>query len=379
MTIEAQLCQQRTRSDLLINFNGTDHHAHFIILAIKCNYFESLLFSQCQEKTQGRITITLEDISQSAFAHFLDYVYGAPLESAHIQDLIKLADYFQCDELAAECAKFPLHKLGSAVQPATWIIQELIPSFTLLEKDTFMQDVKLKEAFLWFSLNFDGIVKLELDLLSSIPMDWLRFVFGKAPCHCFDSESDRLDKAIAFYLRMGHSDELFSTLFENIRYACIPSTGLLDRKYLFLYRTPNETVRRKVMGPRGSALPPEELKTNFTSLMLTCERSDWDRQGNDVFFGKDIKMLLRTKDSKLRIEITSISSKPYHCDISGYILVIKEKGQGVFWEPFTLETMVSEYIERLDLPVPQSFLENYKETVKLIVHISNINIVKEKA
>jgi hypothetical protein len=170
MSVVKDLCHTRTKSDLLIHFNGTDHQAHFIVLGIKCKYFATLFFSGCQEREQGRISITLEDISQSAFTHFLQYVYGAPFDSAHIKDLIKLADYFQCEELAEECAKFPLYKLGSSENHATWIIEELIPSFPLTEKDTFMQHVKLKEAFLWFVVHFDNIVNLEVELLSSILM-----------------------------------------------------------------------------------------------------------------------------------------------------------------------------------------------------------------
>jgi hypothetical protein len=376
MTVATQLCQTSTKSDLLINFNGTDYHAHFIILGMKCHYFASLYFSGCQESAQGRITITLEDISQPAFTYFLQYVYGALFKYAHMKDLIKLADYFQCEELAKECANFPLYKLGSAVEHATWIIEDVIPSFTLLEKDTFIEDVKLKEAFLWFVLHFDEIVRLELELLSSIPINWLRFVFGRAPCHCFDSEKDRLDKAIAFYFRMGHSDELFSALFENIRYACIPPTGLSHRRYLFLYRTSNEKVRRQMMLPRGTALPLELQKTNFGSLMLRsedCQRHKYT--SSQLLFGENFGVVLKSQDKQFQIQITSFLSQRHFCDITGHYLVIKDKGQFVHWEPLFYSSQ--ELNCKLDITLPSlpSYLtEKHQYNVKLIVSFSDFNV-----
>jgi hypothetical protein len=299
-------------------------------------------------------------------------MYGAPFDSAHIKDLIQLADYFQYEELAAECANFPLYKLGASVQHATWIIEEFFHSFSLLKKDTFMQDDRLKEAFLWFAVHFNDIVKLELDLLSSIPMDWLRFVFGEAPCHCFESETDRLDKAIAFYLRMGHSDELFSALFEKIRYACIPLTELLSRKYSFLYRTPNETVRRQMMRPRGAALPLDQLKTHFGSMMFTYYSESWTRQR---LFGENFEVVFQRKERALSMEITSFLSEPHSCDISGYLLMIKEKGCAALWEPFTCESKEPKSKQVFELPSVPSFLTGSdSKNVKYIVHVSEINI-----
>jgi hypothetical protein len=387
---KTQLLETRPNPDLRIVFNGTEHQAHWIVVAQKSRYFNALLFSEYQEQHGGTLVTNLQGVSDSDFKLFLDYFYGARWNSEYLAPMMKLADYFQCDELSSECEEIPLYSLGCSPREAAWIFAELIPSLTLVEDSTMLESEQLMGVMLWFKVQSDQILKLELDVLSLISHEWLRYVFGKAPCHWFNNETMRLDNAIDLYLRMGHSESLFSALFESINYSRIPSSSLLNRKYLFLYRAENDMVRRKVIGPRGAALPADELKTEFGSFFsseFSCIVPSEFRFQEDVEVEFYVNSYLFRDPCKMGFKIIFFDDvnrvgkyENYTCSMSGYLLFHGRDMENVSWQHFSVVGKPKSHtcgsIAILELPEWKVKYRRDVDRMNVVAHITLIDITK---
>jgi hypothetical protein len=241
--------ETKESTDLVIIFNGVTHHAHSLVLGMKSNYFKSLFLS----KQKGRIVTLKLDIpyiSQDALEHFLKYCYGWELDMDYVLPMLSFSSHFECDELWKETTTYRLFKLPFSETHALHLFQHVFPKLTLDETTKVRHDTLLMDSVIWFTVHFDKILELKLESLKSISMIWLRYVFGKAPFHVFESEFDRLEKARQLYFKLGESKELFSALFEGIRFNCIDLRGMFHEKYLFLYQCDNDIVLEKLEHPR---------------------------------------------------------------------------------------------------------------------------------
>jgi hypothetical protein len=219
------------------------------------------------DKDQGVLehTITLPHYSQVEFDHFLKYCYGYKMEPSQALPMLCLSEFLKCPGLAEECDN--VQQLGYSEQQAIMIWQHVLPMLTLHDTvDTCVRDNRLMTFLIWFTIHFGKMLELELDVVSLIPIKWLRFVFVDAPCHMFEDERDRLDKALQFYLKIGHSDELFSALFEGIKFKHISSKVLSEERYHFLYQTDNNVVLDNLMQPRM-----EDVFVNLSNGLDLCD------------------------------------------------------------------------------------------------------------
>jgi hypothetical protein len=244
-----RLYETKEITDLVITFNSVPYHVHCLVLGIMSKYFEALFLSEQQDIN---IELDIPYISQDAFEHFLEYNYGGELDMKFVLPMLSFSSYFQCDELWQECQEYRLYNLTFSETHALHLFQYIISNFTLDETKKVIQDNLLVDCVIWFTVHFDKILELKVETLNLIPLEWLRYVFGKAVFHVFRNELDRLDKACQLYFKMGESKELFSVLFEGIRFRCIPLRDMCDEKYGFLYQSDNDIVLDKLLSPRIS-------------------------------------------------------------------------------------------------------------------------------
>jgi hypothetical protein len=250
----------RNRSDFTIIFNGHEYKVHLAIIAMKSTYFQSLIFKDFKENEDGSININIDHISQDQFEHFLQYLYDFAFDPTFVVPLLCLADYFQCDNLKKELEAFPFYRVSPSELNLANMAQLILPKLTLCETIKVTADELLWNILVWFTANINVFTLIDADVLSLIPFEWLRYVFGKAPLHLFKNETDKLDRALDIYSKLEHTKELFGALFEGINFCLIPFEDTLGAKYLPLYRTENEIVLQNIMEQRARSLTFEELK-----------------------------------------------------------------------------------------------------------------------
>jgi hypothetical protein len=283
----------KKKSDVLIHFNDCPFDVHHLILALRSTYFKDLLFSGNKEKRMV-FQFDFPLISHSAFNIYLDYCYGSKIDpimsSSLVASVLCLAVQFQVDDLKETC--WNQFKIGDSftTDDILQLFEYIFPILSLIEDETMLENVFLVELLWWFTHHLDKIVELDVKVLSLIPEQWLRYVFGKAPIHFFEDELGRLNKAIQLYEKLKHCPNVFSALFEDINYKFIPMSELWDKKYLFLYRTENVIVRDKIMSPRGkfvtSTAPSQPYKG--PSFVVTVKKEEGTRV---VFYlEKEVKL-----------------------------------------------------------------------------------------
>jgi hypothetical protein len=322
-----QLYQSNIRTDFVIYFNGCEYNVHSIILAMKCAYFEHIFFFECKEERDGKLYLDMENITQDDFQQFLKHIYGSPPILDCYQAMIILADYFQCDEVARYCQEFPLYQLPPTVKNTEHFIQRIIPCLKLASNVNSIEDQQLMATSLWFTTNIDVIIDMDVQVLRTIPLDWLRFVFGHFCFHAFESELILLDKAAQLYHKMGPTEELFSVLFEGINFQRIPLDGRFSPKYNFLYHSDNATVLEKIFSPHASFMTYAEMRRS-TSFNLT---KSWTVSSSTSGFCRsniciDVQgqlQLLHIHDSHYNLWFSvyhNFSFKPYK--LSGYLVCL---------------------------------------------------------
>jgi hypothetical protein len=246
-----KLYETKESVDLVITFNSIPYHVHSLVLGMTSKYFENLfIFKEKGESMDFELDISY--ISQDAFEHYLKYCYFWELDMNYALPMLSLSSYFDCDKLWEACQRYRLHNVPFCENNALHFFQYIISKFTLDETKEVIKDKLLVDCVVWFTLHFDKILELKLETLKLIPLEWLRYVFGKAVFHVFESELDRLQKARQLYFKLGESKELFSALFEGIRFNCITFLEMCDENLLFLYQSDNDVVLDKLQIPRIS-------------------------------------------------------------------------------------------------------------------------------
>jgi hypothetical protein len=247
-------------TDFTIVFNGQEYRVHLAIIAMKSTYFQTLIFKDFKELDERSINIDIDYISQEHFDHFLHYLYGFEYDPNHIIPLLCLADYFQCQELKEDLEEYPFYSLVPDQLTVANMAQMILPNLTLCETIELTDDELLWNSLIWFTANIAALIDMDADILSLIPLEWFRYVFGKAPLHFFKNETDKLNKALDLYIKLEHTEELFAALFEGINFFSISLKDTHGAKYLPLYRTENEIVLHKMMEQRACSLTFDELK-----------------------------------------------------------------------------------------------------------------------
>jgi hypothetical protein len=264
-----KLYETKESTDLVITFNGIPYHVHAIVLGMTLRYFRDSFLSTERDQSMD-IELEIPFISQDAFEHFLKYTYGWELDMDNFLPLFYLSEHFQCKTLSKMCRKNRLYKLSFSESNALQFFQ-CTSKLTLDETKQVTENTFLVDCVVWFTVHFDKILELKLETLKLIPLEWLRYVFGSAPFHVFESELDRLDKARQLYLKWGESTELYSALFEGIRFNCIPLRDMCGEKYMFLYQVDNDIVLDKLQGSRISDMSgkynEEYLRENPSFVM----------------------------------------------------------------------------------------------------------------
>jgi hypothetical protein len=273
-----KLYETKERTDLVITFNSVPYHVHALVLGIRSKYFNVLFMSMDRGQSMD-IELELPFISQEAFEHFLKYSYGWELDMDYFMPMLYLSEHFQCDTLWKACRQYRLYKVCFCDSHASQFFQCILPKLTLDETSKVIGNTLLVDCVIWFTVHFDGILQLKVDTLKLIPLKWLRYVFGEAPFHVFEDELDRLDKARQLYFMLGESKELFSALFEGIRFKCISLRDMCGEKYMFLYQSDNDIVLDKLQSARNfdmSWMHNEYFFRENPSLVMKVDSKDSD-------------------------------------------------------------------------------------------------------
>jgi hypothetical protein len=332
-----RLYKGRNRSDFTITFNGHEYKVHLAIIAIKSTYFQSLIFKDFKENDDASVNIHMDYISQEHFEHFLQVLYDFEFDPSQIVPLICLADYFQCSELKEELEEIPFYSLAPTTLNLANVTQMILPNLTLCETIELTDDELLFDILVWFTANMNSFIDMDADILSLIPLEWLRYVFGKAPLLFFKNETDRLNKALDLYSKLEHTEELVGALFEGINFFSIPLGDMLGAKYLPLYRTENEIILQKIMEQRACSLTFDELKLKNNNnwkgcATFTLEIEDYKNAAKEplkssAIICKDVTGELRvTKldDTSFSIFLSIKSSSSYRKYLCSYFLCIIE-------------------------------------------------------
>jgi hypothetical protein len=248
-TLTQRLYETKDSADLSITFNCVPYQVHSLVLGMTSNYFGNLFLSKVKVQRMD-IELDIPYISQDAFVQFLKYCYGWELDNKYVMPMLSLSVCFECNKLWKKCKKYRLYNVSFSETHALHLFHYIVSNFTLEETEEVINDNLLVDCVVWFTVHFDKILELKLETLKLIPLEWLRYVFGKAPFHVFKNELDRLEKACQLYFKLGESAELFSALCEGIRFKCIPLRDMCDEKYSFLYQSNNNVMLDNLLSPR---------------------------------------------------------------------------------------------------------------------------------
>ena len=83
-----RLYQDRVRSDIMIQVQERNFHAHRSILSLRSRYFHAMLESGFKESSQSSIVIN--DCEPDDFEHLLRYIYTGQIVYERLEDLIEL-------------------------------------------------------------------------------------------------------------------------------------------------------------------------------------------------------------------------------------------------------------------------------------------------
>jgi hypothetical protein len=389
MTLDSEylkrLYRTKKRSDFVIIFNGMEYNVHLAIVANRSKYFENLMFDDFKELVDGQVNIEFMLISQDVFQHFLGWLYGFELDVEHLLPMTHLADYFRCGNLVKGLEKHPLYRLAPSAMTLKNISQLVIPTFTLTDQVTILENDKLLlNAMLWFTANIEALLSLEADVLRLIPIEWLRYVFGTAPVHLFKSELARLDKALELYSILGPSDELYAALFEGIKLVFITGDETLGMKYHPLYRHENIKVLENLLNSRASSMLYRELKDtrgiDFQGSSLTITVDDYTRGDEWVAKAqicKDVACTLklyRRREYAFDVCLWVQPTFSAQSTLSYFSCVVENDLSNVFFsykEPKTLSK--GEYYAFHEA----KFLSSSSKKVTLIVQIQSLSFINE--
>jgi hypothetical protein len=271
-----KLYDTKQGTDLIITFNSIPYHVHSLVLGMTSKYFEDLVLSKENGESMD-FELDISYISQDAFEHFLRFSYSEELDMNYALPMLSLSAHFECDKLWEACQRYRLYNVPFCENNALHFFQYIISKFTLDETKEVINDKLLVDCVVWFTLHFDKILELKLETLKLIPLEWLRYVFGKAVFHVFESELDRLQKARQLYFKLGESKELFSALFEGIRFNCITFPEMCDERLLFLYQSDNDIVIDKLQSPRisdMSGMYNQDFLAENRSLVMKVDSND---------------------------------------------------------------------------------------------------------
>lgn len=97
------LLGRKELSDVVINVNGLDFHAHKAILAARCSVFGAMFMHDVEENNANRVQVT--DVDPNVFRELLCFIYTDLAPNLHeiAEELLVAADKYGLERLKAMC------------------------------------------------------------------------------------------------------------------------------------------------------------------------------------------------------------------------------------------------------------------------------------
>ena len=145
--------------DVSITVGGTQFHAHKLVLAASCDFFETMFTSGFQESTCDNVELALG--TPDAFQVLLDYSYSGvltiPTEMSSCMELLKLSHYLQFNYVVKRCEVIICEAISS--EPTVLGCEEVVEFYSTASmyglgklkeecKKYFCQHFTVSEAFL---------------------------------------------------------------------------------------------------------------------------------------------------------------------------------------------------------------------------------------
>ena len=101
--------QCRTKADAcLILDDGSRHDVHRVILAANAKFFKSMFLFD-----YGRKEFNLKEVNKNVITTVLDYFYTKEINLTliNLENIVKFANYIDCQEILKLCSEFLLKKV----------------------------------------------------------------------------------------------------------------------------------------------------------------------------------------------------------------------------------------------------------------------------
>ena len=129
----AKLLSESTHkhSDVEVQVDGKTFYCHKLILAIKSPYFEEKFYSAETEADDK--PIVLDDIGAETFGKVIQFIYtgATELSDENVNDILKVADLLQLQELKKFCVDYLLERGPANTCPGSWQVAKQMNIDTL--------------------------------------------------------------------------------------------------------------------------------------------------------------------------------------------------------------------------------------------------------